>query len=191
MRTFPLKKPFVFFRIWHKQHKLVWRHKVVQMFSIYEQIASQYRIRVFNILWWCHNSKFGKLPNGFGMLFRCDLMPWPRGRKYLLCSVFNGLVVTLMLCLYKIRLFHLCMVKLHKTYPCTCFIVFNKAKYCPTSSSGDGTYESVRSKISWDLFDDIVRIPLHLRVVVLLKNVKSKWNNVVNGEISAYRAKAH
>ena len=28
-QTFPLKKPFVFSRIGHKQHKLVWRHKVV------------------------------------------------------------------------------------------------------------------------------------------------------------------
>lgn len=29
LQTFPLKKPFVFSRIWHKKHKLVWRHNVV------------------------------------------------------------------------------------------------------------------------------------------------------------------
>ena len=35
------------------------------MFSIYEEITSQCRIFVFNILWWCHNSKFGQLSNGY------------------------------------------------------------------------------------------------------------------------------
>jgi hypothetical protein len=58
-------KPFVFSRFWHKQHKLVWRHKVIYVFSVYDQITSYCRICVFNIQWWCHNSKFGQLPNGY------------------------------------------------------------------------------------------------------------------------------
>ena len=40
LQTFPLKKPFVFSRILHKQHKLVSRHNVVKVFSIYGQITS-------------------------------------------------------------------------------------------------------------------------------------------------------
>ena len=35
-KTFPWRsRPFVFFRRWHKQHKLVWRHNVVYVFSIF------------------------------------------------------------------------------------------------------------------------------------------------------------